>query len=73
MKHLLALAILTAPAVFAHSGEALKPHDLWSAWSFDPGIVIPLLLVAVLYFRGASATHGVTNGQKLYFWLNMSF
>lgn len=31
------------PAVaLAHTGEPLEPHDLWSAWELDPGVVIPL-------------------------------
>jgi putative membrane protein len=72
MKRSLALAYFTAPLLFAHDGEALKPHDLWTAWSFAPGIVPPLLLFAALYFRGASAMHGVTKGQKLYFWAGWS-
>jgi cytochrome c oxidase assembly factor CtaG len=72
MKRLLALALVTASLLFAHEGEPLKPHDLWTAWSFDPGIVIPLLIVAVLYLRGASAKHGVTNRQRLYFWTGWS-
>ena len=72
MKRLAALATLIAPPIFAHEGEALKPHDLWTAWSFDPGVVIPLMLAALLYFRGASTTHGVSNRQKLYFWCGWS-
>jgi putative membrane protein len=68
MKRTPALAAAIAPLLVAHEGEALKPHDLWTAWSFDPGIVIPLLLVAVLYFRGASATHGVAKRQEICFW-----
>lgn len=47
---LLMLAI-AAPAL-AHEGEPLKPHDLLTAWEFDPGIVIPLVLSGWLYLRG---------------------
>ena len=54
MKRLILLAMVAAPLAFAHDGEPLKPHDLWMAWSFDPGIVIPLLLTALLYLRGAN-------------------
>ena len=35
-----------------HTGSALAPHDLWSAWSFEPGVVAPLALTAVVYARG---------------------
>jgi putative membrane protein len=72
MKRILTLAAISAPLLFAHGDEALQPHDLWTAWSFDPGIVIPLVLVAVLYVRGASAKHGVTNRQRFYFWAGWS-
>jgi putative membrane protein len=67
MKHLFLLASV-APLACAHEGEALKPHDIWSAWTFDPGIVIPLFLTAVLYARGATAAHGVSWKQKSCFW-----
>ena len=72
MKRLILLAILAAPLASAHDGEALKPHDLWKAWSFDPGIVLPLLLVAVLYVRGTTPAHGVSQKQKIYFWAGWS-
>jgi cytochrome c oxidase assembly factor CtaG len=68
MKRLIFLATLATPIACAHEGEPLRPHDLWTAWSFDPGIVIPLLLTAVLYIRGASAAHGVSSKLQIYFW-----
>jgi len=49
MKRLIFLAAFAAPLIYGHEGQPLKPHDLWKAWGFDPGIVIPLLLTAVLY------------------------
>jgi putative membrane protein len=68
MKRVILLAIAAAPLAFAHDGEPLKPHDLWLAWSFDPGIVIPLVLTALLYLRGAKTAHGVSSKQKFCFW-----
>jgi cytochrome c oxidase assembly factor CtaG len=50
----------------------LNSHDLPLAWSFDPGIVLPLLLAAVLYFRGATNAHGVFRKQRSYFWAGWS-
>jgi cytochrome c oxidase assembly factor CtaG len=47
----LALLIVTRPA-HAHAGMPPAPHDLWSAWTLDPWIVIPLLLAAGIYARG---------------------
>lgn len=63
----LPLLLLAAP-VTAHPGEVLEPHDLWSAWSFDPGIVIPLVLTAWLYGRGATAAHGFRPWEIACFW-----
>jgi putative membrane protein len=64
-----ALAVLATTA-YAHSGEApLQPQDLWTAWSWDPLIVIALLLSAGLYVRGLlvmrreGALHSVTPWQ----------
>src|SRR4051812_28749074 len=71
MKRLIMLAMIV-PFAWAHDGESLRPHDLWTAWSFDPGIVIPLLLTAVLYLRGATPAHGVSPGQKVLFWFGWS-
>jgi putative membrane protein len=33
-------------------GTALAPHDLPGAWSWEPGIVIPLAVLGALYARG---------------------
>ena len=68
MKRLVGLGMVTAAVARAHKGEPLGPHDLWTGWSFDPGIVIPLVLAGALYLRGATAAHGVSRGQRLSFW-----
>src|SRR5438105_11011412 len=68
MKGVLLLATVAAPLACAHQGEPLEPHDLWRAWSFDSGIVIPLLLTALLYLLGATAAHGVSPKQQFCFW-----
>jgi putative membrane protein len=61
--------VLAAPLVlWAHEGEALQPHDLWTTWSWDPGVVIPLALTAFLYARGARRSRGVTSTQMFLFW-----
>jgi putative membrane protein len=44
-----------ARSAHVHDGQPLAPHDLWSAWSFEPAVVIPLALTAWLYLRGISA------------------
>jgi len=68
MTRLFLLAMTVAPLAYAHGGEFLKPRDLWTAWSFDPGIIIPLLFTAYFYSRGATVTHGVSQRQEVYFW-----
>jgi cytochrome c oxidase assembly factor CtaG len=54
-----ALACLTSlvlpTPVLAHDGRPLAPHDLWSAWTLEPGMVLPLALSAALYATGVRA------------------
>ena len=56
-----------------HAGVPL-PH-IWTQWVWEPGIVLPLVVSAVLYARGtraihrrAGAGHGVTQMQAACFW-----
>ena len=46
----------------------MTPGDLWRKWEFDPGVVIPLAVSALLYARGARRKRGVTAGQMAFFW-----
>jgi putative membrane protein len=46
------LVLVLAQSALAHPGEPVQPHDLWAAWSFDPGVVIPLALCTFLYYLG---------------------
>ncbi|HWD00716.1 MAG TPA: cytochrome c oxidase assembly protein, partial [Candidatus Sulfopaludibacter sp.] len=46
--------------------------DLWTAWELDPGVVIPIVLSAYLYFRGASAARGVSAARQFYFWAGLA-
>jgi putative membrane protein len=62
------LAFIVSAAAFAHEGEPVAPHDALAAWSFDPGIVIPLIIAAVLYWRGASAAHGFRTWERRSYW-----
>ena len=38
--------------VFAHVGQPVEPHDLWSSWGSDPVVYAGLLVVEGLYLRG---------------------
>lgn len=42
-------------AALAHDGLPLEPHDLWTAWSRDPIVWLPLVMAGGLYLRGTRA------------------
>lgn len=48
----LLLAAFAPRAAFAHDGRPLQPHDLWTAWSLDPAVVVALLASGWMYARG---------------------
>jgi putative membrane protein len=62
------LSALVPALVLAHAGEPLKPHDLITAWEFDPGVVAPLVVSAALYLTGSRQQFGLTHIQKVCFW-----
>jgi putative membrane protein len=66
------LLILFSPGLlFAHEGRALAPHDLWTAWRPEPGVLIPTVLAAFLYAHGAKASRGATRRQAGCFWTGL--
>ena len=46
----------------------MKPAELWTAWSFEPGIVIPLAILGLLFLRGDRSSKSVTVGSRAFFW-----
>jgi putative membrane protein len=46
------ILFLLASSVYAHEGEPHQPADLWRSWSFDPLIVISLIMLAAVYVTG---------------------
>lgn len=48
----LAAAALAPHPAWAHAGQPIGPHDLWTAWSLEPGIVAALLVSGWMYARG---------------------
>lgn len=63
------LVLALAPRLMlAHEGGPLQPDDLWTAWKFEPGAVLPLALSAWLYARGARIARGLTRTQVVSFW-----
>jgi putative membrane protein len=60
---------LSAFSAFLHDGQPLAPHDLWSAWSFEPAVVATLLLTGWLYLRGVRALwSGAGRGRGVQLW-----
>src|SRR3954469_2753037 len=66
------ILVLVPALALAHPEEPLQPDDLLSAWEFDPGVVIPLLVSAVLYWRGSRQHLGVSRLQQTSFWLGLA-
>ncbi len=46
--------ILAPQTVWAHEGQPLAPHDLWSAWSFEPWVVALLALSGSAFVIGTA-------------------
>src|SRR5688500_7621999 len=46
--------ILAPTTVGAHEGQPLAPHDLWSAWSLEPWVVILLALSGSAFVIGTA-------------------
>jgi putative membrane protein len=38
--------------LFAHAGRSLGPQEIWSAWTFQPIVILLVVASAVLYARG---------------------
>ncbi len=49
---ILSLVALSPQALAAHTGERPRPHDLWTAWSLEPWLLVTTLVPAWIYGRG---------------------
>lgn len=49
--------MLIAPT---HDGRPPAPHDALAAWTFSPSVVVPLAIVAALYWRGWRPADGAS-------------
>jgi putative membrane protein len=56
--------VLIATAAFCHEGQPVEPHDVLYAWALDPGVVVPMVIAAVLYWRGATHEHGISRRER---------
>jgi putative membrane protein len=46
------LLTVCCTTAYAHGGEDPVPPAVWSSWSFEPGVVVPLILAAGAYGMG---------------------
>jgi putative membrane protein len=71
---LIAMLLGNAQIIFAHEGKPHNWHDLWRAWSFEPLIVISLIVTASLFvwglrnvWRHSGAGKGILKWEALAF------
>jgi putative membrane protein len=72
MHHRLIYVLLAAP-LMAHEGRPPEPHDLLTAWAWDPLVVIGLLVSAFLYARGARRSRGIQRWEMACYWTGWVF
>jgi putative membrane protein len=68
--------------MLAHDAHPLAPHEVWTAWSWEPGVVVLLLVSGCLYASGLSALwraagkgHGIKRREAAAFaggWLSLA-
>jgi putative membrane protein len=61
---LFAFIVTVSPAPFAREGWLPEPHDLWTAWGLEPGIIGGLAVAGFLYYRGARRVWGRSAGGR---------
>jgi cytochrome c oxidase assembly factor CtaG len=68
------MLILSTQTVSAHDGEPPAPHDLWSAWNWDPVILLILILSAWVYASGHRELRRRAGRQRsVLHWRTLSF
>lgn len=71
---LLGLLALPDGTAASHSGGPLAPHDIWSAWNWDPLILFGIVLTGWLYFRGVRLLWGhAGKGRGVQSWQAAAF
>jgi putative membrane protein len=71
---LLAALLIPSGVAWAHEGEPLSPHDLWSAWNWDASLLLGLGMAAWLYSRGAKGLwRSAGTGRGVSRWQVLSF
>jgi putative membrane protein len=78
---LLFIVAMISPLCAAHESAGDRAMPWWTLWSFEPGVVIPLIAILVFYVRGllrfwqnAGIGHGITRSDAIWFaigWLTL--
>jgi cytochrome c oxidase assembly factor CtaG/cytochrome c2 len=56
-----------------HVGLPVAPHDMWSAWSFEPAVVALVAVGSIMYARGSAEMAKRTRDSQKRNWENASF
>ena len=57
----------------AHTAQSLQPHDLWSAWTFEPLVVVGVILSGFLYVIGVRRLWARESGVGIRRWEAAAF
>lgn len=67
------LLVVVPDVATAHAGQVLQPHDVWRAWTFEPLVVLALIVSAVLYTIGVRRLWARETGVGIRRWEVMTF
>ena len=56
-----------------HPGHVTGPHDLWTAWTFEPLVLVSLAGLAWLYGRGVRELSARSKGRGIHGWRVVAF
>ncbi|HEY1952813.1 MAG TPA: cytochrome c oxidase assembly protein [Gemmatimonadaceae bacterium] len=67
------LLAFSPAAAFAHPVETLAPANLWTSWTWEPGVVLTLLVAAILYAVGVWRLWSISVGVGIKRWEASAF
>jgi len=66
-----ACALLPATAACAHVGEHHGDEITWNVWVFEPAVIVPTLLVAIVYAAGVGRRRAIDDRMQV--WRHVAF
>ena len=70
----LLLLVALPRTALAHPGQPPAPHDIWSAWSWEPALLVSLVVTGCLYAFGTGVLWGrVGPGRCIEMWRFIAF